>query len=207
MNCNRFGGTSPVGYVCVESLSSLELNVIEDSAPLWTNALLTTSLSLPHTPALRYLLVHSANPNIVSNPRPWGSCADCTTPISRAASDHNITALSILLNHGANLDPLAVFYAVHWRNREHETMRSILKLLVSHGADVNYKAAKWKTPPYHAIWRGDEIGVMASLECGGADPQVEVHGKTVTEYARESKMAKKVVEKKRSRRTRGLTPV
>lgn len=154
--------------------------------------------------SLRWILQHGAELNVVSNPRLVGSCADCVTPFSEAALDGHTPSMEILLEFGAELDPLAVFYAIRWRRRTKETLR----FLVEKGADVNALARKWGTPLFYAVHWSNRDAVEVLLECG-ADPDVVWIGMTAAESARryervelaemlESKM------KRRSRRTRGV---
>jgi ankyrin repeat protein len=47
-----------------------------------------------------------------------------------------------------------------------------LKMLIDHGADVNYVSKRFVTPLYHAVRRNKMAKLKLLLECG-ADPNVK----------------------------------
>ncbi|CAO2649935.1 Nn.00g012270.m01.CDS01 [Neocucurbitaria sp. VM-36] len=91
--------------------------------------------SLSHPNLLRWLLEHGADPNTMSS-RMRGSCSQRRTPLI-AASRYNdpTTALEILLSHGAELDPMAMFSPIGGRMRGNGI--AAMRVLLDHGADVN----------------------------------------------------------------------
>lgn len=115
---------------------------------------------------LKWLLDHGADPNIHSVRR--GSCVPKYTPLARAATLSDTGPLRILLScERMRMDPEAIFFAIGFGRQFNGT--ATLKVLIEHGADVNYVSKNWYTPLFHAAWRGYEEKVRVLLE-NGADP-------------------------------------
>jgi ankyrin repeat protein len=110
----------------------------------------------------------------------------CTTPLSDAARLSDPTALEILLSHGANMDPDALFSAISGYRGVSPNGTATMEVLIAHGADVNYVSETFGTPLYHAVRHLKESKIKLLLQ-HGADPGVKCFraGITALEFARE----------------------
>jgi ankyrin repeat protein len=138
----------------------------------------------------------------MSDPRPLGSCADRLTPLAAAAQFSDPGPAQTLLDHGAEVDPLALFYAMQQQN---ENGMATTRLLVEHGADLNHVARNWGTPLCYAVQQGDRQTLEYLLE-KGANPMVgsENRGMLPVELARfcgKSELAE-ILEKAMLRRSK-----
>jgi len=116
---------------------------------------------------MRWLLDHGADPNAKCQWRA-GSVSQSNTPLQVAAGFDDDAPLKILLAHGAEMDPLALFHAIGVRGQRNGMATTIA--LVEHGADVNYVARLWATPLHHAVKWGAKEKLVYLLE-NGADPR------------------------------------
>jgi hypothetical protein len=66
-----------------------------------------------------------------------------------AATLSDPSALDNLLSHGARLNSLAIFHAIGIRAQRNGT--NTLKVLVEHGAEVNYVSRRWGTLLCYAV--------------------------------------------------------
>lgn len=130
--------------------------------------LTSISSALDNEILLTWLLEHGANPNIMS--RRIKSCLQESTPLALAAQLSDTTALKILLSHGADMDPDAIFFAIGFGRQYNGT--ATLQMLIDHGADVNQISKRWGTPLSHAVWRQQEQHLKVLLE-NGADPAIQ----------------------------------
>jgi ankyrin repeat protein len=126
------------------------------------------------------------------------------TPLSFAAACGYVQSMEILLDAGAKLDPLALFYAIGLEDADTES----LKLLAARGANLNFASKRWGAPLFYAVKRRNKAALGILLECG-ADPNVEHYGQTAAEIARghgETELAEILEErmKRRSKRQRNL---
>lgn len=84
-----------------------------------------------------------------------------STALSAAASNQQYEAVQLLLNHGANPDLICGNYctALH-RASQSPGASDIIKLLITHGADVNLDAEPSKVEDYE-----DNYGCITALQC------------------------------------------
>ncbi|CAN9081169.1 unnamed protein product [Alternaria alternata] len=116
---------------------------------------------------LRWLLDNGADSNIKSVRR--SSCLQPGTALAAAAQLKDPTALQILLSHGAEMDPLALFHAI--KVRGHKNGTATMAVLIDHGADVNYMAKNWATPLIHSVHYRSKEKLLYLLK-HGADPTI-----------------------------------
>jgi ankyrin repeat protein len=102
-----------------------------------------------------------------------GSCDRPSTPLAQASTRSDPTAVQILLSHGAEIDPEAIFYAIGIRFQRNGT--ATMEALIDQGANVNYVSKRWYTPLHHAVYRGNLEKVRLLLE-RGADPDIKALG-------------------------------
>jgi ankyrin repeat protein len=135
-----------------------------------TTFLQVGSIAVKSLSSLKWLLDHGANPNMMSQRLLPGSCLQPTTPLAEAATLSDPGALRLLLSHGAEMDPEAIFHAIGIRYLRNGT--ATLKELLEHGADANYDSDRWCTPLHYAVRRGltDKLKVLLQY---GADPNVK----------------------------------
>jgi ankyrin repeat protein len=90
--------------------------------------------------------------------------------------------LQILLSHGVEMDPTAMFYAIGLRFQRNGT--ATLKVLIDHGADISHVSKRWATPLHQAVRTNQKDKVTMLLECG-ADSNIKSshHGGSTLEYA------------------------
>lgn len=133
---------------------------------------------------LRWLLEHGADPNLRAARLP-GTLGEKGTPFAYAAQLSSPTALETLLEYGAELDPQAIFYAIHM-GRGQANCTATLEALIQHGADVNYVSKSWPTPLHHAV-RWGQLEKLKLLLAHGADPEVRSLNTNMSalEYAKE----------------------
>lgn len=74
----------------------------------FTDQFATTRIAINYTKSLRYLLDCGADPDLVSNPR----SVKAQSATSCAATHSDTTALAMLFECGASLDPEAIFHAI-----------------------------------------------------------------------------------------------
>lgn len=120
-----------------------------------------------------------------------------------------VSAMEILLDHGATLDPAAIYHAT----KGQKTDMSALRFLIARGVDVNDRgvALKRDTLLSQAIYFRNIEAVKVLLEAG-ADPNVVTYGSTAAEYAREGRQVAiaEILEARmprRSRRLKGMRPL
>ena len=97
------------------------------------------------------------------------SCLQPGTALAAAAQLKDPTALQVLLSHGAEMDPLALFDAI--KVRGHKNGTATMAVLIDHGADVNYMAKNWATPLHHSVHYRSKEKLLYLLK-HGADPTV-----------------------------------
>ncbi len=159
-----------------------------------------------HAEAVRALIDGGADVNLVSG-------GEKTSPIVEAIINGHIDLAMFLLNHGAdpnlaNIDRLTPLYAaidMRWRHntwypqptieQEKTTYLELMKALLDHGADANFRLARklwfrkfrygddWVEPVgATAFWRAaqaNDVDAMRLLASRGADPNVPTtHGVT-----------------------------
>jgi ankyrin len=95
------------------------------------------------------------------------SCLQTGTALAAAAQFKDPTSLQILLSHGAEMDPLALFDAI--KVRGHKNGTATMAVLIDHGADVNYMTKNWTTPLLHSVHYRSKEKVLYLLK-HGADP-------------------------------------
>jgi ankyrin repeat protein len=140
------------------------------------------SAAIEQEKLLCWLLDHGENPNIVSERRS-GSCVDRCTPLAAAVELSSPSSVELLLSHGAEVDPLAIFSAIGGHTWERGT--ATLEALIRHGANVNYEAERWGTPLFHAVHWAKEDRLKVLLK-HGADTTYRLEGKmTAADYARQ----------------------
>jgi ankyrin repeat protein len=91
----------------------------------------------------------------------------------------------MLLSYGAEMDPLAIFYAIGGiRNQDNGT--ATLEMLIDHDADINYVSDRWCTPLCYAIRRSKNVKLKLLLN-HGANPDIKPlnFGVSALEYAKE----------------------
>jgi hypothetical protein len=84
----------------------------------------------------------------------------------------------MLLSFGTKIDPRAIFSAIGHRYCS-ENGTENLKILIEHGADVNYRAPPWGTPLIHAVSRNKKEKLQILLD-NGADPSFRLPGRDIT---------------------------
>lgn len=98
------------------------------------------------------------------------------TPLQLAASHSSTRAVRILLSYGANVDSIntnyhwdgwtALFFAAKKPRNTKADNKTIIRTLVLHGANVEFKNALQQTPLLYAISQGAVKPAKALLECG-----------------------------------------
>ena len=119
-----------------------------------------------------------------------------------------VSAMEILLDHGATLDPAAIYHAT----KGQKTDMAALRFLVARGVDVNDRvvALKRDTLLNQAVYHRNVEAVKVLLEAG-ADPNIVTSGSTAAEYARKKGRVAiaEILEAampRRSRRLKGVRP-
>ena len=136
---------------------------------------------------LRWFLEHGASPNTRSI-RTRGSCARPILTLSAAAKLYDAAPVKLLLAHGAEIDPMAIYYALGHRTRGAHTSCATLAALVEHGVDVNSEHEVWGTPLTYAAVEANNEAKVTYLLAHGADPTMrsKVGNETPGEAARKS---------------------
>jgi hypothetical protein len=113
-----------------------------------------------------------------------GSSAQCATPVAKAAQLSTSTALEILFEYGAEMDPEAMFYAISM-DRGQANGTATMEALIQHGSDINFVSRRWSTPLEYTV-RSNKLEKCGFLLAQGADPEVKYlnGGCSALEYAR-----------------------
>lgn len=121
---------------------------------------------------VRWLLEHGADPNV---PGEGG-----VTPLATAALRPSIAVLELLLAHGAELDPEALYKAMSLRGQGGVP---VMRFLLDRGVDVNAPSPHSGTPLHHAVRLSHKERVQVLLD-HGADPTIKnALGQTAAERA------------------------
>lgn len=121
---------------------------------------------------MKWLLDHGANPNQRS--------VKGITALATAACEPHFEAIKLLITHGAELDPQALYSAMDFNGEDGMPM---LKFLIDLGFDVNAKSKPHGAPIFTAIRFGDKEQVKLLLD-HGADRSLVCSKQTPLDYAR-----------------------
>lgn len=122
---------------------------------------------------VKWLLEHGADPNVRGKRG--------ITPLATAALYPSTAILELLLSHGAELDPQALYKAICPRGRGG---MPIMRFLIDRGIDVNSPSKPWPSPLHYAVYVGDKERVQLLLDKGADRTCKGALGQTAAERAK-----------------------
>lgn len=121
---------------------------------------------------VRWFLDHGADPNVRST--------EDVSPLATAALLPSTAVLELLLEHGAGVDPQALFSAMNSRG---QGGLPIMKWLIDRGADVNFVHPNMGTPLNYAVHIGSKSKLELLLQSGADRSIKNSMGRTPLELA------------------------
>ena len=120
---------------------------------------------------------------------------EIVTPMHAAARVGHADILSLLLEHGADLEGRAKYNMTPLHQASWNGRLEAARLLLDHGADINAREEEDWTPLHCAARTRNNIQVVQLLLERGADANArDVHGRTPSQHAVEVELEQEIVE-------------